>query len=224
MAQLSQSTAVARTTLVIFDCDGVLVDSERIANGILAERLRSFGVDIDVDTTIRTFVGRSMRECESLIVEMAGQPLPADFAVDFHARCDAAFETDLVAKAGAFELVERLSDRSVSTCVASSGSANRTRHKLSLAGLASLFVDRVFSGEDVSRNKPAPDLFLHAARRMDREQRECLVVEDTVIGVTAGIAAGMRVVGLAGTQSTDDLCAAGAHEVISELPQLLGLL
>ncbi len=218
---MAESTPCA---LVIFDCDGVLVDSERISNALLAAQLQELGLTMDVETTIRTFVGRSMLQCAALIEKMRGAPVPDDFISEHQARCARAFETELTALPGAASAIRAIESRGIEFCVASSGARHRTRHKLALTGLADLFGDRIFSGEDVQRNKPAPDLFLHAATALAKEPAACLVVEDTVVGVSAGVAAGMRVVGLTGTQTARALREAGAAHVIDTLLELIDVL
>lgn len=212
--------------LVIFDCDGVLVDSEHVSNVILASQLREVGLDIDAQRAMELFVGRSVSECQTLITRLLGAPLPDTFMARYHAACEDAFATRLAPVTGTAAAIRALQIAGIPMCVASSAAADRTRRKLAFTGLMSFFADRVFSGEDVARNKPAPDLFLHAAKECGGAAADCIVVEDTAIGVAAGVAAEMCVIALVRTQPATILREAGAHHLIadmSDLPRLLGL-
>ena len=206
---------------VIFDCDGVLVDSEPISNRILTGMLNDLGLSYTVERTMDRFVGRSMPSCVALIEEELGGPAPADFGEEFHRRTVAAFEVDLEPVRGIRGVLDRLP---WPHCVASSGDHAKLRATLTRTGLYDRFAGRIFSALDVARGKPHPDLFLHAAERMGAHPARCAVVEDSVLGVRAGVAAGMRVFAYTGTVGEAALAAAGAHEIfrdMSELPALL---
>ncbi len=215
--------AGARPALVIFDCDGVLVDSEPISLACLTAGLNRIGVAIDVETVRARFAGTSMPSIMQHIAADYGVAAPDGFVEAVKAETLRAFDAELRAMAGAAEVIAALD---LPTCVASSSDPVRLRHSLGLTGLLPLFEDRVFSSVEVARGKPFPDLFLHAAARMDYPPETCLVVEDSVPGVTAARAAGMRVVGFTGgghwghDRLGADLTAAGAEQVVSDYPAL----
>ena len=206
---------------VIFDCDGVLVDSEPISNRILTGMLNELGLAYSLRETMERFVGRSMPSCVAIIEEELGGPAPAGFSAEFHRRTVAAFEVDLQPVPGIREALERVP---WPQCVASSGDHAKLRATLSRTGLYDRFAGRIFSALDVARGKPHPDLFLHAAERMGADPARCAVVEDSVLGVQAGVAAGMRVFAYAGTVGGPALAAAGAHELFHDMAALPGLL
>jgi HAD superfamily hydrolase (TIGR01509 family) len=206
---------------ILFDCDGVLVDSEPISNRILTAMLNELGLPLSKEETMRRFVGRSMPACVAIIEEALGHPAPPDFADEFHRRTVAAFDAGLVVVPGVVEVLDWLP---WPACVASSGDHAKLRATLTRTGLYARFAGRIFSALEVAHGKPAPDLFLYAAERMGARPARCAVVEDSLLGVRAGLAAGMRVYGYAGTVGARALREAGAHVVLSamsELPTLL---
>jgi HAD superfamily hydrolase (TIGR01509 family) len=206
---------------VIFDCDGVLVDSEPISNRILAEELTAIGLPMSPADSMRDFMGRSWATLTEIVEERLGRALPPGFAAGYHARVFAAFEAELEPVDGVAEALDRLGRPA---CVASSGDHLRIRRALHCTGLLSRFDGRIFSATDVARGKPAPDLFLHAAEHMGFDPAATAVVEDSPVGVQAGRAAGMRVLGFAADGSAAALEAAGADLVFSDmsaLPELL---
>ena len=204
--------------LVIFDCDGVLVDSEPIANRVLSERLAGIGLRMDVDEVMRRFVGRTREGCLALATELAGRELPAGFAEAWDAALFRAFEAELEPVAGVIEVIRGLT---VPLCVAPNSSRERMAVSLRAAGLLALFEGRMFSAADVARPKPSPDLFLHAAASMGAQPSRCAVIEDTPTGVRAAVAAGMAAFGYAG--DAESLAAAGAT-VFREMRALPALL
>lgn len=206
--------------LVIFDCDGVLVDSEPLANQVLAEAIRELGLPGAVDDVTRRFKGRSLADCVRLIEGDLGGPIPDDFLVRLQARTYAVFEAELRPVPGVADVLETLQ---VPSCVASSGSHEKMRLIFGLTGLLEHFRERLFSATEVARGKPAPDLFLHAARSLGVDPGACAVVEDSLPGVQGAVAAGMRVFGFAREESPEELAAAGAVTFTSmaELPALL---
>jgi HAD superfamily hydrolase (TIGR01509 family) len=210
-----------RWDLVIFDCDGVLVDSEPISNRIFSTMLGEIGIPTSYEETVRQFVGRSMQSCLEIMERRLGGPVPEHFLPDYHARTFAAFERELRPVPGVVEVLDRLR---VPTCVASSGEHAKIRTTLGVTGLLPRFEGRIFSATEVERGKPAPDLFLHAARAMNAAPPACAVVEDTILGVQAGVAAGMTVFGYAAMSGPGALTAAGARvfEDMGELVALLG--
>ena len=186
--------------LVIFDCDGVLVDSEPIANRVFARELTAHGLPMEADDVMRTFIGRSRDTCIEMAGRLRGAPLPAGFAAAWDAALHEALRAEVKAVEGIPELLRTLG---IPYCVASNGEPEHMRIALTAAGLMPLVEGRLFSAASVARPKPAPDLFLHAAATMGAEPSDCIVIEDTVTGVKAAIAAGMRAFGYAGSPRTD---------------------
>ncbi|MFE2492167.1 HAD family hydrolase [Streptomyces mirabilis] len=212
-----------RYDLVIFDNDGILVDSEPISNTILAAYLTELGHPTSYEESIRDYMGSAMHRIHELVQERSGQRLPEDFDDVFHGRVFAAFERELQPVPGAVQLLEKLAADEVPYCVASSGSHERIRVGHRKTGLDRWFDEgRVFSSQDVGRGKPAPDLFLHAAERMGVAPERCVVVEDSPLGVRAANAAGMDVYGFTAMTSAAKL--AGATQLFSELGELADLL
>lgn len=212
--------------LVIFDCDGVLVDSEAISNAVLARMLTEEGLPTTLPDARRDYQGLLLSE----VVEHAQTglrcSLPADWLAKYERERTEAFRRELQPVRGAAEAVETVGRAGVGVCVASQGKLEKTRLSLELTGLRNLFPDRaLFSAYSVPRGKPHPDLFLHAAATMGAEPARCVVVEDTPSGVTAGVCAGMRVLGYMADSDEQALREAGAETFLSlaELPGLLGL-
>jgi HAD superfamily hydrolase (TIGR01509 family) len=206
--------------LVIFDCDGVLVDSERLANQVLAELLTEVGLPTTTDESIATYMGLSTVSWTSLAAEKLGRPLPADFLDRYHDGVFAAFDRELEAIPGVADVVRQLRWPS---CVASSGEHERMRRTLGRTGLHGHFEGRIYSATEVARGKPHPDLFLHAADRMGVAPERCVVVEDSPFGVRGAIAAGMTALGYAAMTPAGVLEAQGAETFtdMAELPALL---
>ncbi|WP_326729799.1 HAD family hydrolase [Streptomyces phaeochromogenes] len=212
-----------RYELVIFDNDGVLVDSEPISNTLLAAHLTELGHPTSYEESLRDYMGAAMHRVHDIVEERTGERLPADFDDVFHARVFAAFERELEPVAGAVEVLEKLAADGVPYCVASSGSHERIRVGHRKTGLDRWFDDgRIFSSQDVGRGKPAPDLFLHAAERMGVPPEKCLVVEDSPLGVRAAVAAGMDVYGFTAMTPAERL--AGADRLFGDMGELIGLL
>jgi HAD superfamily hydrolase (TIGR01509 family) len=212
-----------RYDLVIFDNDGVLVDSEPISNRLLAAYLTELGHPTSYEESIRDYMGSAMHRIHELVLERTGQRLPENFDDVFHARVFAAFEQELVAVAGASDVLEKLTADGVPYCVASSGSHERIRVGHRTTGLDRWFDEgRIFSSQDVGRGKPAPDLFLYAAERMGVAPGRCVVVEDSPLGVRAAVAAGMDVYGFTAMTPAEKL--AGATQLFSDMAELTDLL
>lgn len=212
-----------RPDLVIFDNDGVLVDSERLANGILAGLLTEYGLPYTLDQAVHEFMGGSMARVRASAEPRLGHALPADFEDRYHAQLFEAF-AGLTAVPGVPEVLDALDAAGTPYCVASSGTHERIRTALTTVGLYDRFGGRVFSAQDVEHGKPAPDLFLHAARSCGAEPARCTVVEDSPLGVEAAGAAGMRVIGYAAMTPAARLAAADAVvDKMGALPELLGL-
>ncbi|MGL6210651.1 MAG: HAD family hydrolase [Paracoccaceae bacterium] len=176
--------------LVIFDCDGVLIDSEIISARMLVESLATMGVTIDLPYVSRHFLGRSYPTVMAQIRREFGLDLPEDFEDVYRARLLAAFERELTIMPGVRRVIDRLARP---YCVATSSSPKRVEQSFRLVGLEHLLGPHLFTSTMVARGKPAPDLFLHAAQAMGAEPGRCLVIEDSLNGVKAGLAAGMVV-------------------------------
>ena len=206
--------------LVIFDCDGVLVDTEPIANRVLAEMVSAEGLPTTVAESMRRYMGRSMPAVIETIEAELGRELGPTFADEYYRRIFDAFDRELTEVPGATDAVDGVERAGLAVCVASSGPHDKMRRTLGRTGLLSRFEGRIFSATEVARGKPFPDLFLHAASRMEVEAGECVVVEDSPAGVAAARAAGMRAIGLAGPLGAQALIDAGA-EPIEQLGDLL---
>ncbi|MFH8633228.1 HAD family hydrolase [Streptomyces lydicus] len=214
-----------RYDLVIFDNDGVLVDSEPLSNTVLAGYLTELGHPTSYEESIRDYMGSAMHRIHELVMERTGQRLPEDFDDVFHSRVFAAFERELKPVPGAREVLQKLAADGVPYCVGSSGSHERIQVGHRATGLDRWFpAGRVFSSQDVGRGKPAPDLFLYAAREMGVAPERCVVVEDSPLGVQAAVAAGMDVYGFTAMTSAEKLTAAGATALFAEMAELLELL
>ncbi|MDQ0788428.1 HAD superfamily hydrolase (TIGR01509 family) [Streptomyces sp. B3I7] len=212
-----------RYDLVIFDNDGVLVDSEPLSNTLLAAYLTELGHPTTYEDSLRDYMGAAMHRVHDLVEERTGQRLPKDFDDVFHARVFAAFERELRPVAGVDAVLGRLAADGVPYCVASSGSHERIRVGHRAAGLDRFFDEgRIFSSQDVGRGKPAPDLFLYAAERMGVPVERCAVVEDSPLGVRAAVAAGMDVYGFTAMTPPERL--GEATRLFGEMGELLDLL
>ena len=207
--------------LVIFDCDGVLVDSERLAVRIDVQVLAKLGWVVTEAEVIERFVGRSDKSIKADIEAQLGRPLPDDWEHEFESLYRAAFAAELTPVPGVVDALDRIT---LPTCVASSGSHDKMRYTLGLTGLYERFAGRIFSVHEVARGKPAPDLFLYAAARMGVDPSACAVVEDSRYGIAAARAAGMRAFGFAGGLTPRAWLEAPGTVVFTdmrELPQLL---
>lgn len=211
--------------LVLFDCDGVLVDSEVLSARVLADEATALGRPLSPEDCLDRFTGISMAAVRSMIEADLGQPLPPDFEARIRAADERAFARQLRPIEGVEAAIRALDCR---RCVASSGSPEKMRFTLGLTGLLPLFEPHLFSASMVARGKPAPDLFAYAARQMRVPPAACLVVEDSVAGVTAAVAAGMDVLGFAGGAHCRDgyasmLQRAGARITFERMAQLPAL-
>ena len=204
--------------LVIFDNDGVLVDSERLANEVLANILTELWRPTTFEECVATYLGGTIERVRERVEAESGRPLPAGFEDRYHRELFAAFDDGLTAVPGAADVLEHVSKTSLKYCVASSGTHQRIERTLQRVGLWPHFAGRVFSAEDVAHGKPAPDLFLHAARTLKTDPAETVVVEDSPLGVEAARAAGMKVIGFAAVTPADRL--AGATIVVATMAEL----
>jgi HAD superfamily hydrolase (TIGR01509 family) len=174
--------------LVIFDCDGVLIDSEIISATVLVETLARHGIAIEMRHVLEHFIGHPYAVVAGKIAAIAGAPLPAPFETDYRARLVQRFDAELRAMPGILDVLDNLA---VPFCAATSSHPERAQRSLRAAGLAERFGVRVYTVSMVARPKPAPDLFLHAAKAMQVDPRQCLVIEDSDLGIAAARAAGM---------------------------------
>jgi HAD superfamily hydrolase (TIGR01509 family) len=217
---------VGDARLVIFDCDGVLVDSEVISSGVLAGMLTEQGLPTTLAQARRDYQGLLLADVAEHARQRLGRALPEDWLARFEHRRAEVFQRELQAVPGAGETVARISAAGFAVCVASQGKLAKTQLSLELTGLRGLFPEHaLFSAYQVARGKPHPDLFLHAARAMGFAAADCFVVEDTPSGVAAGVAAGMPVFGYAADSDEEGLRSGGAVVIRSlyELPLALGI-
>lgn len=212
-------------SLVIFDCDGVLVDSEPAANRLLVRVLAEDGFDVSYEECRRLFVGRTLEAVRGHVEEAIGRPLGDHWPAYIRDETLKAFAEGLSPVEGIEPVLLKLAARNQPYCVASSGKFEKMRYTLGATGLLPLVENVLFSAEQVGRGKPAPDLFLYAAREMGHAPETCVVIEDSVPGVQAAVAAGMPVLGYAGDPHTDAaaLKREGAH-VFHDMSALSGLL
>lgn len=210
--------------LVIFDCDGVVVDSERLTHHVFGAFIRSLGAALTEAEMQDQFLGRSLQDCLAIVEKLTGRRAPAGALDGYRAERDRVLRESVTPVEGIREVLDNLA---IPYCIASSGDHDKMRATLGATGLLPLFAGRLFSVTEVAQAKPAPDVFLYAARKMGAAPERTVVIEDSVNGVTAGRAAGMTVYGFAGLFQPERLAAAGAHATftrMSELPGLLGTL
>lgn len=210
-----------RFALVVFDCDGVLVDSELITNRIFASMLNELGIAVTLEDMFEQFVGRTMAACLEKVTGLLGRPVPDDFVERYQVRTNTALTAELRPVPGIEAVLDEIR---VPYCVASSGSHEKMQTTLGITGLLPRFQGRIYSATEVARGKPFPDVFLHAAAKSGVAASECAVIEDTPTGVTAGVAAGMTVYGYCALTPRHRLAEAGAHytfDRMRELPHLL---
>jgi HAD superfamily hydrolase (TIGR01509 family) len=208
--------------LIIFDCDGVLIDSELIALDVLSVMMGRFGHPMSVSACQDAFMGMHNADIIRAIEARIGRSLPADEGSRMRAGMIERMRRELKPVTGVADALERLHGP---RCVASSSDRDRIALTLDLTGLSRFFGDHIFSGTEVAHGKPAPDLFLHAAATMGVAPRDCIVIEDAVAGVRAGIAAGMRVIGFTGGSHTNAshasrLRESGAGPIIAAMTDL----
>jgi HAD superfamily hydrolase (TIGR01509 family) len=213
--------ATRRFDLVIFDCDGVVVDSESISDEVFEDFIRPLGVDLPLAKRHELFLGRRLAECVAIVEGLTGRPVPAEALDRYRAERDRAMRERVRPIAGIRAVLEGLA---VPYCIASSGEHSKMQATLGSTGLMPLFAGRIFSATEVARGKPAPDIFLYAAEKMGASPGRTAVIEDSVNGVLAARAAGMTVFAFAGLVDAERLAAAGAHVVFTRMPDLPPLL
>lgn len=219
-----------RFDAILFDCDGVLVDSEPIVNRLIWEMLIELGIDISLEDSIQRFLGKAIREELDAIAEMRGAPLPPNWLSTFQARRNVLLEAEVEAVPHIGHAIDVLSRLGLPMAVASGADRMKVELQLNRTGLIEHFQPtdvRIFSATEVARSKPAPDVYLLAASSLGVSPSRCLVIEDSPTGVTAGHAAGITVLAYAGRNAPGPLIAAGAARTFTdmrELPELPELL
>jgi beta-phosphoglucomutase-like phosphatase (HAD superfamily) len=212
-------------SLVIFDCDGVLVDTERMANQNMAEIITELGYPITGPECQQRFMGRTLENVKEMVEILTSRNLPADWPDQVRTRDLQAFEQGVAAIPGIDAVMDDLDTRGIPYCVGSSGKYEKMRVTLGSSGLLPRLEGKLFSAQDCEKGKPAPDVFLLAASKMGHEPANCVVIEDSVPGVTAAVAAGMRALAYVDDPSCDRqaMLAAGGtfFEDMNELPDLL---
>jgi len=207
---------------VIFDCDGTLVDSEPLTNKVIAEMAGELGIKMTWQEATSMWGGKTIDAVVYGMRELSGKDLPDSWVPRLTQKVSEAYKYDLVPMDGISEVLDSLK---VAKCVASNGRPGHVEDSLKLTGLYKYFEDRVYTASEVAKPKPDPALFLYAADKMGFSKEECVVVEDSITGVTASVRAGIRVLGLVKMVSKDELIKAGAEPFTNmrELPNLLGL-
>jgi len=208
--------------LVIFDCDGVLINSEEIASGICIEAVATLGLQLTLHEYADRYAGNPVAEIWRMVERDCGRPLPEDFAAMVDRLVTERFDRALAPITGVETLLQRLT---MPRCVASSTRLPRLQENLARCGLRDYFDPHVFSGSQVKRGKPAPDVFLFAASQMGADPHRCLVIEDSLTGVTAARRAGMDVIAFAGGGHVSPglpprLLEAGALDVVSSMEEV----
>lgn len=210
-----------RFDLVIFDCDGVLVNSETVAVKVVQRVLADIGWHLSIEEIIERFVGASGESFNTQVEEFLGEPLEPDWRVAYNDWYQTAFDLELRPVHGVEEVLDNIS---LPTCVASNSRHEQIQSSLAFTGLLCRFEGHIYSAEDVSLGKPAPDLFLHAAANMGAEPGRCLVVEDSRFGVQAARAAGMSIFGYAGGLTPSEWLEGPQTTVFTSMDQLARLI
>lgn len=212
--------------LVIFDCDGVLVDSEAIANRCTAEAMTESGVPILAEDALKRFLGGKLTFIQKDVEAMIGRELGEDWVPKIYAKQFALYRKELRAIPGIDRALSRIADSGTKICVGSNGPVEKMDVTLGVTNLKRHFEGRIFSADMVGIPKPEPDLYLYCAERMGVAPENCVVVEDSPTGARAGISAGMRVFGYHADHGPEGLAAVGVHELfddMAKLPELLGI-
>ncbi|MEY8868676.1 HAD family hydrolase [Meridianimaribacter flavus] len=205
---------------IIFDCDGVLVDSEPIGNQVLVDMANSYGADIDLDYAFKHFKGGSIYTCRDKIQALVNQPLSQDFIAEYRRRSYSAFKEQIQPVEGVKQVIESLS---IPFCVASSGPTEKIRLNLELTGLLPYFEDNIFSCYTIEKWKPEPDVFIWAAKTMGFKPEDCVVIEDSLTGIQAAKAGGFDVFGFTAHDYNNEL-EAEATTTFNSMEKLLELI
>lgn len=205
--------------LIIFDCDGVLVDSEKIANEVFADVLNDeCGLSLELDDMFEIFVGHSSSQCMNIIKRMLGKEPPDNLERRYKDEINRALSKSVTAVSG---IEHALNEISIPYCVASSGSYKKMNTTLGKTNLLKYFKGKLHSSADVNRGKPFPDIYLHAAKAMGVfDPSKCLVIEDSPLGIKGGVSAGMTVFGYAELMKESRLLGAGAHHIFKNMYNL----
>jgi HAD superfamily hydrolase (TIGR01509 family) len=211
---------------ILFDCDGVLVDSETITNQVIANTLNAYGASVTIEQAMDAFLGRSLRESGDVVARLIGKQPPESFFTDFLRERDAALALRVEAVPGVAAVVAALQAAKRPFAVASGADVHKMGITLGRTQLLHAFEGRMFGSDHVKHSKPAPDVYLFAAKALGADPRRCAVVEDTPTGTRAGVAAGATVFAYAGAAHSDAnaFLAAGATAVFSDMVALPGLL
>lgn len=208
---------MAKIELVIFDCDGVLVDSETITNQLLVNLLKEYGIEYKLEDFVSRYVGTLLEEVINQISKEHGLAFPESFIPDYYQKAYVQLQQNLEEINGVRNLIERLN---VPFCVVSNSQETKLRMMLNKVDLLHYFEGKIFSATHVKRPKPAPDLYLKAAHTFNIKNENCFVIEDTPTGIRAGKAAGMTVYGYSGLFSEHALLNAGADNTFNHMDQL----
>lgn len=222
---MTTKAGVTGIDLIIFDCDGVLVDSEIIANKCFSDYLNAHGIPTTPSEVIEKHVGRSMASCK-IMLEQSGHSLPDSFVDDIRSNMLEALSHGIDPIAGIHQALDQID---LPVCVASSGRFVKIRQSLKLTNLSAYFEDNIFSASQVDHPKPAPDLFLLAAKTMGFDPARALVIEDSSVGVQGGVSAHMNVVGFTGGSHCEPghghaLRQRGAHHILDNMLDLPALI
>ncbi len=209
---------------VIFDCDGVLVDSERITSRVWAGLLTGVGLPTTTEDSLATYLGNSMQRCIEIVTEKLGRTPPDDLLPSFFAAVKVALEQEVTPVTGVVEVLDALDAAGIPHGVASNGEYEKMRTTLGTTGLLERLEGRYYSAVDVARPKPAPDLFLHVAKQLGLTPARTIVIEDSPLGVLGAHTAGMTVIGYAELVSPERLMAAGADHTIHDMRELLAFI
>lgn len=206
--------------LIIFDCDGILVDSEPLSNQVIAEEISALGIPTNTGEAINLFAGGSLQNVEDYIVEKIGKPIPYDFEKKYRKRTAELFKKELKQVEGIEDVLKKIS---LPMCVASNGPKEKIVLNLNITQLSGYFNGNLFSAYDINAWKPDPALYLHAGNEMNVEPASCLVIEDSLHGVQAAVSAGMKVLGYTAHIEESKMLNAGAipFDAMSNLIPLL---
>lgn len=219
-------TGAMECELVIFDCDGVLVASEAIANRVIAAAMTEAGVEIMAEDALKRFLGGKLTFIQKDVEAMLGRELGEDWVPNIYAKQFKLYRKELRAIPGIDLALSRIADSGTKICVGSNGPVEKMDVTLGVTNLKRHFEGRIFSADMVGIPKPEPDLYLYCAERMGVTPERCVVVEDSPTGARAGIAAGMRVFGYHADHGPEGLADVGVHELFDDmarLPELLGI-
>jgi HAD superfamily hydrolase (TIGR01509 family) len=213
---------ISEIKCIIFDCDGVLVDSEEIGNTILISMLNEFELKMTLEEAFNNFSGRSLQDCKLQIEKRINRKLPPDFENEFRNQCREAFRTQLKPVKGVKKFIDKLT---ISYCVASSGPVDKIKSNLKITGLFEKFKNNIFSSYQINSWKPDPEIFLYASREMGFLPKECIVIEDSIAGVISAVKGGFDVYGFANENNSGALQNEGATVFYSfdELENMLNL-